>query len=77
VALQNILDRLAEAKPETLAGISLSYYTAWTKAESDEVGRAYEELVSELRKVAGNACHGAWLASPASDDRHELSTGCR
>ena len=31
----------------------LSYYTAWTKAESDEVGRAYETLVDELRKVAG------------------------
>jgi len=69
VALQNILDRLAEANPETLAGISLSYYTAWTKAESDEVGRAYEELVSELRKVAGKTCHDAWLASQRATTR--------
>jgi hypothetical protein len=59
--------RLSEALREVQA--KLSYYTAWTKAESDEVGRTYETLVSELRKVAGKACHDAWLAPPANDDK--------
>jgi hypothetical protein len=59
--------RLSEALREVQA--KLSYYTAWTKAESDEVGRAYETLVGELRKVAGTACHEAWLAPPANDDK--------
>jgi hypothetical protein len=59
--------RLSEALREVQA--KLSYYTAWTKAESDEVGRTYETLVSELRKVAGKACHEAWLAPPANDDK--------
>jgi hypothetical protein len=31
--------------------------------------RTYETLVSELRKVAGKACHDAWLAPPANDDK--------
>jgi hypothetical protein len=59
--------RLSEALRTVQA--KLSYYTAWTKAESDEAGRAYETLVSELRKIAGKACHDAWLAPPASDDK--------
>jgi hypothetical protein len=58
--------RLSEALQEVQA--KLSYYLAWTKAESDNVGRAYENLVAELRKVAGKACHDAWLAPPAHDD---------
>lgn len=46
----------------------LSFYMAWTAAESTEVGQRYEELVSQLRRVAGAACHDAWLeAAPMRD----------
>jgi hypothetical protein len=55
--------RLSEALREVQT--KLSYYMVWTKAESDEVGRLYGSLVAELRKVAGTACHDAWLAPPA------------
>lgn len=58
--------RLAEAMSEVQA--KLSYYLAWSKAESPEVGHAYAELVTELRKVAGKACHDAWLAPAATAD---------
>jgi hypothetical protein len=59
--------RLSEALREVQA--RLSYYTAWTRAESEQVGRAYETLVAELRKIAGKACHDAWLAPPANEDK--------
>jgi hypothetical protein len=59
--------RLSETLREVQA--KLSYYLAWTKAESDDVGQSYEKLVAELRKVAGKACHDAWLAPPARDDK--------
>lgn len=45
----------------------LSYYLAWTKTESEEVGQSYQTLVRKLRAIAGRACHDAWLA-PATDD---------
>jgi hypothetical protein len=59
--------RLSEALREVQA--KLSYYVAWTKAESDEVGQSYETLVNKLREIAGKACHDAWLAPPANDDK--------
>ncbi len=34
----------------------LTYYLAWTRAESQAVGDAYEALVTELRRLAGGAC---------------------
>jgi hypothetical protein len=46
----------------------LTYYVAWTKAESATVGNAYEALVKQLRAVAGTACHDAWLAPAAEED---------
>jgi gas vesicle protein len=58
--------RLSEALRAVQA--KLSYYSAWTKAESDEVGQVYATLVAELRKTAGKACHDAWLALPARED---------
>ena len=58
--------RLSESLREVQA--KLSYYVAWTKGESDDVGRSYETLVAELRRVAGKACHEAWLAPPARSD---------
>ena len=59
--------RLSEGLREVQA--RLSYYVAWTKAESADVGAKYETLVTELRKIAGKACHDAWLAAPAHTDR--------
>jgi hypothetical protein len=46
----------------------LSYYALWVKAESDDVGAAYDGLVSNLRRIAGKACHDAWEAPPARSD---------
>lgn len=46
----------------------LSYYRAWTQGESRAVGQAYLNLVTELRKVAGGACHQAWLDEPCKTD---------
>lgn len=46
----------------------LSYFVAWTAAESDHVGDAYRALVSDLRRVAGGAMRDAWLAAPITDD---------
>lgn len=47
----------------------LTYYSAWIRAESTTLGEAYDELVTELRKVAGQACHDAWRAEPITDDK--------
>jgi hypothetical protein len=52
----------------------LTYYTAWTKAESTEVGRAYNTLCAKLRQVAGGACREAWAAEPITTDA-EMSIG--
>lgn len=46
----------------------LTYYTAWTSAESETVGKAYADLVGELRRLAGGACREAWLAEPITRD---------
>jgi hypothetical protein len=64
--------RLSDALREVQA--RLSYYTLWVKAESDDVGAAYDDLVANLRRVAGRACHDAWEASPASSDA-EMNIG--
>ena len=39
----------------------LSYFTAWMKGESEALGAAYSDLISNLRLVAGTACRDAWL----------------
>ncbi|MGH3947585.1 MAG: hypothetical protein ACRDSE_00440 [Pseudonocardiaceae bacterium] len=46
----------------------LSYFVAWTAAESSTAGNAYAALVRELRKVAGGAMREAWLAEPITND---------
>jgi hypothetical protein len=46
----------------------LTYYLAWTGAESQEVGDAYKALVAQLRRLAGSACRDAWLADPITED---------
>ncbi len=58
--------RLSEEMAKTQA--DLSYYLAWTAAESTEVGQRYAELVAELRRVAGTSCHDAWLQPPPTHD---------
>ncbi|KQY04301.1 hypothetical protein ASD37_20360 [Mycobacterium sp. Root135] len=47
----------------------LSYYQMWTAGESAAVGGAYATLVEQLRRIAGEACHDAWLADSISVDR--------
>jgi hypothetical protein len=59
--------RLSEALREVQS--RLAYYIAWTAAESPDVGCKYEALVTRLREVAGGACHDAWLAPPAREDK--------
>jgi hypothetical protein len=46
----------------------LSYYLAWTKAESSEVGDEYANLIGEARRVAGRAMHNAWNDPPRGTD---------
>ncbi|MET7423621.1 hypothetical protein [Dactylosporangium sp. NPDC005555] len=46
----------------------LSYFLAWTAAESSIVGDTYATLVRELRKTAGGAMRQAWLDAPIQDD---------
>lgn len=46
----------------------LSYFTAWMAGESPDLGTSYVTLVSNLRRIAGTACHDAWLAPPATSD---------
>nr|WP_156770836.1 hypothetical protein [Mycobacterium gordonae] len=59
--------RLAEEMREIQA--KLSYYQVWIAGESAGVGAAYVNLVSELRRVAGKACHDAWKVPAASYDK--------
>lgn len=46
----------------------LSYFLVWTEGESETVGAAYSELVTNLRRVAGKACNEAWKAPAVQDD---------
>jgi hypothetical protein len=52
----------------------LSYYLAWTRAESDEVGAAYARLVERLRATAGSASNRAWQEPPVASDA-EMNLG--
>lgn len=58
--------RLSEALREIQS--DLAYHIAWTAAESETVGRAYGNLVRQLRATAGDAMHQAWAADPISTD---------
>jgi hypothetical protein len=58
--------RLSETTREIQG--QLSYFVAWTAAESRTVGEVYDALVRELRKVAGGAMREAWVAEPITDD---------
>ena len=52
----------------------LSYYQAWTLAESPETGAAYNRLVTQLRRVAGASMREAWLG-PALDNDAGMNIG--
>lgn len=56
---------------QAMSGVQaeLSYYLAWTRAESESVGRCYAALVTEVRRVAGSACRDAWETTPITTDR--------
>jgi hypothetical protein len=56
--------RLSEALREIQA--SLAYHLAWTTSESEQAGKAYTELIEQVRRTAGTAMHEAWNA-PAND----------
>jgi hypothetical protein len=46
----------------------LSYYQAWTQAESPETGAAYNELVTQLRRIAGASMRAGWQEPALNDD---------
>lgn len=46
----------------------LSYFTAWMRGEDAALAAAFDDLVSNLRRIAGAACHDAWLAPAADSD---------
>lgn len=52
----------------------LSYYEAWTLAESPETGAAYNELTQQLRRVAGASMREAWN-TPALDNDAGMNIG--
>jgi len=59
--------RLSEALREVQG--RLSYYQAWTQAESPETGEAYNELVAQVRRIAGAAMQNAWKSPPLDNDQ--------
>lgn len=46
----------------------LSYFIAWMRGENAALSAAFDDLVSNLRRIAGTAIHDAWLASPVDSD---------
>ncbi len=46
----------------------LSYFTAWMRGEDADLSTAFDDLVRNLRRTAGGACHDAWLTPPAQSD---------
>jgi hypothetical protein len=52
----------------------LSYYRAWTLAESPATGAAYNGLVTQLRRVAGASMHDAWI-EPGLDNDAGMNIG--
>jgi hypothetical protein len=64
--------RLSEAIRQVQSG--LSYYQAWTLAESPDTGATYSQLISQLRRVAGAAMRAAWQ-EPALDEDAGMNIG--
>ncbi|MFD4422033.1 hypothetical protein ACFWN7_11095 [Agromyces sp. NPDC058484] len=49
----------------------INFYVAWTAAESESLGAAYAELITQARRVAGTAMTEAWR-SPAIESDAEM-----
>lgn len=48
----------------------LNFFLAWTQVESNPIGNAYADLVSEARRRAGTAMKAAWEDPPITEDAH-------
>ena len=46
----------------------LAFYSSWLKTESPYVYCSFAELLEQVRRVAGEAMHEAWLEPAAQDD---------
>lgn len=46
----------------------ISFYLAWTAAESDSLGAAYAELIQQARATAGTAMKEAWRTAAITAD---------
>ena len=46
----------------------LAYHSAWLATESKNVSKAYEDLVSKLREIAGAKIREAWGTPPIDSD---------
>ena len=46
----------------------LAFYSAWLMTESRHVHRSFDELLEQMRNVAGVAMHEAWLQPAVGDD---------
>ncbi len=46
----------------------LAFHSAWLMTESRHVHRSFDELLEQVRHVAGMAMHEAWLQPAAEDD---------
>ncbi|MBE8519416.1 hypothetical protein ILP97_18205 [Amycolatopsis sp. H6(2020)] len=58
--------RLSEALRSVQA--DLAYHVAWTTIESEHVGKAFAELIKQVRTTAGTAMHDAWNAPANNTD---------
>lgn len=58
--------RLSESLRQVQA--RLSFYQAWTLAESPPTGKAYDDLIRKVREVAGSAMSDSWRAPAVKDD---------
>lgn len=46
----------------------LNFFLAWTQVESEQVGKAYEDLIAQVKRVAGAAMKAAWQDSAITQD---------
>ncbi len=46
----------------------IAYHSAWLAMESSHVSKAYENLVDQLREIAGTKIREAWLTPPIDSD---------
>lgn len=46
----------------------IAFYQAWLRTESTSVADAYDQLVCEIRKIAGAQMRDAWEQAPISSD---------